>query len=157
MKSEVINNGNKDIGFKILVGGLFLIIGLLTINYFFGYLLILISTIAIFYKSGIEFDFDNKRVRKFQKYYGYTIGKWTGLDKYKRISIKKSRRGFLQYGGRTNASIKTLNTYYLVYLISSQAADRILLYNSKIRPDSEEFAKQWSEKLKVPVITYGQK
>ncbi|MDA3894245.1 MAG: hypothetical protein PF517_21505 [Salinivirgaceae bacterium] len=156
MKTAIIKNRTSDNGFKILVGGIFMIFGLLTISNYVGYLFIFISLIALFYTSGTEFDLEHKKVRMFQKYFWISKGSWMDYKEFYAISIKKAKKGLQRYGGRTHVSISTFSTYYDVFLMSKTGGNRILLFTSKRKTDSEEFAKLWSEKLGFPIKTYGQ-
>lgn len=152
MKNDKIKNRSANIGVKFIIGGLFLIFGLVTLSEYVGIGFLIVSIIAFTYDSGIEIDHGNNNARSYTRYLWIVKGKWIGLDKSKRLTIRRIRKGIKQYGGRTNASTSRFYTYFDVFLLADNYKKGWMLYTSKDKEKSTEFADEWSEKLNIPIV-----
>ena len=151
MKSEKIKNISSNLGIKVFIGGIFLVFGLATLQYYIGIVFIIVSIIAFTYSTGIEIDLKKHEIRPYTKYLWIVKGRWIKLHNFKSMYIKKTRKGIRQYGGRTSVSTSRFYTYYDVFLNADNYYKNLLLFTSKDKNTSLGFAEKWSETLNVPL------
>ena len=109
----------------------------------------MVSLVAITYSTGIEIDYEKHELRCYTRYLWKIKGKWIKLHHFKKISVKTSRKGIRQYGGRSGASTSRSFTFYDVVLLSNHNIPPIVMFSSKNIDQSKSFAMIWSEKLDI--------
>lgn len=152
---EAIYNNKSDNAFRSIVASIFIIIGLATLSIYLGYFFLLMALVIIFYRSGIEFDLENKTVRTFNSYFGLKKGHWKSLNEFYALTIKRTRKGYRTVNRSGTSSVDTLNTRFEVLLMGKKATDTIVLFDSKVKDDSLIFMHKWSNKIGLPVRTKG--
>lgn len=150
MLHEYIINKKAVTGFRILIGGIFLVFGILTLEVYVGIVFLLVSIVAFTYSSGIEVDDEQNRIRSFTRFLWTKSGNWMDLDSFDGIKVRRSRKGIRRYGGRTHLSTSSFSNYYNVYLFSQTLKKGILLFTSKDKEESLQYAQWWSEEFDIP-------
>lgn len=154
---ETIRHKNRNTSFKVFVGGVLLVFGFVTLDMYFGYLLIVICVLILTYQSGVHIDPIKNRVRLYWSILGNKSGSWKSMQNFNTISIKKHRKGIRQYGtGLT--SIDTSDLYYDVLLINIRNLKiNVCLHSTQIKEEAKEQASSWCEKLNLPYKHYRSK
>jgi hypothetical protein len=110
--------------------------------------------IAIF--SGIEFNLENKKYRKYISVFGLKNGKWLSYNEYIGIVIfsSKGTKRSLGLNYITHSRSKEIHN---VFLVNKNHRKKIKIASKKSRKSVERFASDISEYLSIPIVKYSPK
>lgn len=155
MKNKTYTQSAKPGYVKYIFGGVFLLLGIATITKIAGIVFIALSILFFTYSSGSEIDFKNSKLREYTRILFLTFGKWHHLNEFKRLLIKRERRGTRIYGGRTMNSVGIYDTYFCLYIVPEKYFNKISILVSKEQHEVEEFASKMSNDFNLAIETIG--
>lgn len=120
-----------------------------------GIIVFLIAVAAFFLfldVRGVQFDYDNKLVRRYKQYLSWRWGEWIPLDDFGAVHIVKDTfhvgRTTDRYGRRVGGS--TISTFDVVLVSKAVDASGILLSEFEKQAEAIEFMKKYATKLQLP-------
>lgn len=136
----------------ILMVGLGILITL-SQNFIIGPILIFLSCGFIFMRTGIKFDKENNRFKKYTIFLGFTLGKWEKVPEIKYISllrVKMARRSYSP-SSRIYVQRASKNYSYRVNLViqNNRKPDKLL---STSKDKAIEIGSQLGEYLDLKVF-----
>ena len=134
-----------------IIGGLLLLWGLsrLMQNPIFGSLLTMLSGGMLFYTTGTEFDFKDKKFRKVIMFGPQKFGNWTTLPEISYVSVFKLNETS-GIAGRSGTTLTSTDQVYVTNLIHSKNK-RIRVYKTLEMKDAFDTAQIFADALSLKI------
>lgn len=143
-------------GPSIFLGITFLVIGivlLVTSNWIFGSISLVIALFLFFSYSGINIDTEKKAIKPYNKFFGiFKTGKWEPLEKYIGLTLVPMKKIYSVYS-RSNRNNVSEEKEFRIYLVNKAKKPSIPIKKCRTHEKAQNCIDEFSIWLKMPVYS----
>jgi hypothetical protein len=115
-------------------------------------LAILIVPFILWREKGIEFDFNLKKIRRYQRSFLRRKGGWVELNQFHSLMIL-TKRGFKKtIGTRMTSELNSSVVFYELFLVKEDHRKRVLIESSTDKKELIELAKKIQSNIGDPFM-----